>query len=178
LQQLIFQEIEGSDVKIQKFTPVWILLVTCGLMSAEAARADTVLYDSASVISGQGGTTQSLDLSTAGTLTITITNIPWLDVVTDLTSFLSTTSGVVGSKMYTAGTESVSVGPGTYYANWFGNAQGTYNEGVVGVQIQFQPVSTVPLPATLVLLLSGLGVLFGWQRPRTADPAQLLSSPR
>ena len=84
-------------MKIQKFLPVWALLLTGGVMSVEAARADTVLYDSASIISGQGGATQSLDLSTAGTLTITITNIPWLDVVSDLTSFLSTTTGVVGS---------------------------------------------------------------------------------
>jgi hypothetical protein len=68
--------------------------------------------------------------------------------------------------MYSAGTESVSVGPGTFYAHWFGNAQGTYNEGVVGIDIQFQPsFSTVPLPASLLLLLSGLGFLVLW-RPR------------
>jgi len=157
-------------MKIQMFLPVLTLLLTCGL-AAEAARADTVLYDSASIISGQGGATQALDLTTAGTLTITVTNIPWLDAVSDLTSFLSTATGVVGSKMYAAGSESLSVGPGTYYASWFGDAQGTYNEGVVGVNIQFQPLSAVPLPATLVLLISGLGVLFGWQQKRAPDLA-------
>lgn len=153
-----------------------ILLLACGLLSAEAPRADTVLYDSASIIAGQGGATQSLDLSTAGTLTITITDIPWLDVVSDLTAFLSTATGVVGNKMYTAGSESISVGAGTYYANWFGDAQGTYNEGVVGVKIQFQPAATVSLPASLVLLLSGLGVLFGWQRRRGEDLAYFESA--
>jgi hypothetical protein len=56
------------------------------------------------------------------------------------------------------------VGAGTYYAHWFGDAQGVYNLGVVGLKIQFQPGATaVPLPATLLLMLSGLGLLFGWQ---------------
>jgi PEP-CTERM motif-containing protein len=164
-------------MKIQRFLPVSILLLSCGLISAEAARAGTVLYDSASIISGQGGASQALDLSTAGTLTITVTNIPWLDVVSELTSFLSTTSGVVGGKMYAAGSETISVGPGTYYASWFGDAQGTYNEGVIGVKIQWQPVNAVPLPASLVLLISGLGVLFGWQHRRTPDLAYCKSIP-
>jgi hypothetical protein len=164
-------------MKTHQLLPVSILLLAFGLISAEAARADTVLYDSASLVSGQGGGTQSLDLSTAGTLTITVTNIPWLDVVSDLTSFVSTTSGVIGGKMYAAGSESLSVGPGTYYASWFGDAQGTYNEGVVGVKIQWQPVNAVPLPASLVLLISGLGVLFGWQHRRTPDLAYCKSIP-
>jgi hypothetical protein len=154
-------------MKMQKFLAVSILVLTGGLISAEAARADTVLYDSATLISGVGGASQSIDLSTAGTLTLTVTNIPWLDVVSDLTSFLSTATGVVGGKTYSAGTESFSVGPGMYYANWFGDAQGIYNEGVVGVKIEFQPgASPVPLPSSLVLLLSGLGALFGWVHRR------------
>jgi hypothetical protein len=153
-------------MKIKRFLAVVGLLLACGLASmTESARADTVLYDSASLLVGDSGGSQSLEFATPGTLTITVTNIPWLDVVTDLTTFLSTSNGVVGNKMYAAGTESISVGPGTYYANWFGDAQGTYNEGVVGIKIQFQP-SAVPLPATLILLLSGLGVIFGWQSRR------------
>lgn len=159
-------------MKIQTFLPLSVLLLVTGLMLSPTARAGTVLYDSASIISGQGGGTESLDLNTAGTLTITITNIPWLDAVSDLTSFLSTTTGVVGKTMFSAGSESVSVAPGTYYANWFGDAEGTYNEGVVGVNIQFQPSTAVPLPGSLALLLSGLGMLFGWQCRRSPNPAR------
>jgi hypothetical protein len=164
-------------MKTNKFCAVLILLLTCGT-AAQGVRANTVMYDEASLLVGQGGGTQSLDLSTAGTLTITVTNIPFLDAVADLTSFLSTSSGVVGDKMYTPGSESVSVGPGLYYASWFGNAQGTYNEGVVGVEIQFQPANAVPLPASWLLLVSGLGVLFGWQRRPSPELASMkLMSP-
>lgn len=158
-------------MKTRRFLAVLAWFLAAGFTSGEAARADTVLYDSADIISGQGGATQALDLATAGTLTITVTNIPWLDVVSDLTTFLSTTTGVVGGKMYAAGSETLSVGPGTYYASWFGDAQGTFNEGVVGVKIQFQPFSTVPLPPSLILLASGLGLLLGWQQRRSMDLA-------
>jgi len=163
-------ELEVNLMKIRRLFPVSMLLCAFGLISAEAVRADTVLYDNASLISGQGGASQALDLTTSGTLTITVTNIPWLDVVADLTSFVSTATGVVGNKMYAAGSESINVGPGTYYANWFGDAQGTFNEGVVGVKIQFQPAgSVVPLPASLILLLSSMGLLFWWQRRVACD---------
>ena len=76
--------------------------------SSGVASADTVIYDSASVVDGQQGYVEPFSITTPGTLTITILNIPWLDVVTDLTSYLSTTNGVIGSTMYKAGTESVS----------------------------------------------------------------------
>jgi hypothetical protein len=153
-------------MKLRQFSSVSLLVLSAWTGTSGVAGADTVIYDSASVVEGQQGFVEPFEITTPGTLTITVSNIPWLDVVTDLTSFLSTTSGVIGTTMYSAGTESVSVGPGTFYAHWFGNAQGTYNEGVVGIDIQFQPsFSTVPLPASLLLLLSGLGFLVLW-RPR------------
>jgi hypothetical protein len=123
------------------------------------------MYDGISLFSGQQSFMESFNLATSGTLTFSLSNIPWLDTVSNLSGFLSTTSGQIGSTIG-AGTESLSVGPGTYYAHWFGDASGAYNLGVVGLKIDFQPngVTAVPLPTTLVLMLSGLGLLFGWQR--------------
>jgi hypothetical protein len=149
------------------------LLVTSALalaacaMSGGAVQAETVLYDGISLFQGQQAFTDSFTLSTPGTLTMTLSNIPWLDQVSDLTGFLSTSSGVVGTTIG-AGTESLSLGPGTYSAHWFGDAQGTYNLGVVGMSIEFQPTWTTPvsLPGSLLLMLSGLGLLFGWQGRR------------
>jgi hypothetical protein len=130
------------------------------------------LYDGISVISGSQSTVQSFNVTAPGALTITLSSIPWLDTVADLTGFLSTASGMIGTTIG-ARSETVDVGAGTYYAHWFGDAQGAYNLGVVGLKITFQPsvVAPVPLPASFVLLLSGLGLLFGWQRRETLPTA-------
>jgi hypothetical protein len=150
-------------MKLRQFLSVPMLVLSSWAVSYGIAGADTVIYDSASVVDGEQGFVEPFSITTPGTLTVTISNIPWLDVVTDLTSYLSTTNGVIGTTMYAAGTETMSIGPGTFYAHWFGNAQGTYNEGVLGIDIQFQPsFSTVPLPGSLLLLLSGLGFLYLW----------------
>jgi len=147
-----------------------VVLTTCAAALPLAdVRADSVLYDSASFIEGQQSFVQQLNISTPGTLTVTLSSIPWLDIISDLTGFLTTASGVVGSTMVN-GSETFSVGSGTIYAHWFGETQGPNNLGVLGVKIVFTPNATpVPLPVSWVLLLSGLGVLFGWQR-REAQP--------
>jgi len=159
-------------MKLRQLLSVPLLILSSWAVTSGVAGADIVIYDSASVVEGRQGFVEPFDITTPGTLTMTISNIPWLDAVTDLTSFLSTTNGVIGTTMYAPGSESVSVGPGTFYAHWFGNAQGAYNEGVLGIDIQFQPsYSTVPLPASLLLLLSGLGFLFLWPARRADFPS-------
>ena len=126
-----------------------------------SASADTVLYDSSGFIQGQQSFVQSFDITTAGTLTVSLSDIPWLDTISNLNFFLTTASGTVGASMG-AGTESMSVGPGMVYAHWYGDAAGTFGVGVYGIKLNFQPTGTpVPLPGTLILLLSGLGLLFG-----------------
>src|SRR5271166_2810669 len=77
------------------------------LLSAAPAIASTVsptqtstmLYDSASIIQGEGSYVQGFDITTAGTLTVTLTQIPWLDTVSNLTAFVTTPSGVLGTSM-------------------------------------------------------------------------------
>jgi len=58
------------------------------------------------------------------------------------------------------------------YVHWFGDASGAYDLGVYGLKVTFQPngVTPVPLPGSLLLLLSGIGFLMAWQyrRPLSA----------
>ena len=156
-------------MKLRRWLSASVLLVAAWVIPAQAARADSLIYDGLSLFSGQQSFTESFNLTAPGTLTFTLSNIPWLDTVSNLSGFLSTTSGQIGSTI-NAGSETVNVGAGTYYAHWFGDAQGTYNLGVVGLKIEFQPstVTPVALPTSLLLMLSGLGLLFGWQHRRTS----------
>ena len=158
-------------MKSLQFLLASILLTAACVWPASAARADTVLYDSASFLQGQQSFVQSFNITTPGTISVSLSNIPWLDVISDLTCFLTSVTGVVGGTM-TSGSESFNVGAGTIYAHWFGQAQGNYGIGVVGIKIVFQPGTVMPvgLPASFILLLSGLGILFGWQRREGGTP--------
>ena len=140
-------------------------VMAAGVLPAVSARADTVLYDAANFFAGQQSYVQSFTLSTPGTLTIDLASVPWLDTIQDLNCFLTTSNGVVGTPM-TAGDPTMELSAGTYYAHWFGDANGQYGIGVASLKIMFQPqgAAAVPLPGTFVLLLAGLGLLFGWQR--------------
>jgi hypothetical protein len=153
-----------------KFFTISLWLLAAAVVSVGSARASTVLFNSATVVQGQQAFVQSFTVTTPGTLTITMSNIPWMDVVTDLNCFVTTTKGVAGSVMNGAGTESIGLQPGTIYAHWFGEAEGAYGAGVIGVEIQWQPGTPVALPTSLVLMLSGLGILLFWQRRRAPVP--------
>jgi hypothetical protein len=158
-------------MNVKRFFTASLLVLGTWAVPYSAAQASTVLYDSATFVQGeQAGVLPSFDIPTPGTLTVTLSNIPWLDVVSDLSASITTASEVVGTSSG-AGSESFNVGSGTLFAHWFGDASGALDLGVIGITITFQPnsVTPVPLPASLLLLLSGLGVLFGWQR-REARP--------
>jgi hypothetical protein len=134
-------------MKMRRFLPISMLMLAAWALAVGAAQADSLLYDGISVISGAQSSVQSFNVATAGTLTVTLSDIPWLDTVTNLNCFLTTASGQIGTTIG-AGTESVDVAAGTYYAHWFGDAQGAYNLGVVGLKISFRPsiVTPVSLP--------------------------------
>jgi hypothetical protein len=147
------------------------LVLGAWMLPLGAARADTVMYDSAGFIQGQQSFVEAFNITTPGTLTVSLSSVSWLDTVSDLNAFVSTPSGVVGAAMG-PGTESTNVGPGMVYVHWFGDASGTYDLGVYGLKVTFQPsgVSAVPLPGTLLLLLSGIGLMLAWQYRRPVIP--------
>ncbi|MDP8986447.1 MAG: hypothetical protein M3N97_15690 [Pseudomonadota bacterium] len=155
-------------MKVRRLMSAPVLTLAAWALCGGTARADTVLYDGTSLVQGEQAFVQSFTLSTAGTLSITVTSISWLDNVAGLTAFVTTATSASGST--TSGSESVSVNAGTVYAHWFGDAKGTYDLGLVSVKITFQPssVTAVPLPPSLGLMVGGLGVLFGWQRRQRA----------
>ena len=146
-------------------------LLTATLLAGTAAfsaNASTVLYDSSNFVQGQQSFVQAFDITTAGTLTVSLSDIPLWDAVSGLGAFVTTSNSVLtstaGAKSMGAGTASFSVGPGMVYTHWFGDAAGAYGVGLTGLSVQFQPGAPVPLPGTLGSMLCGLGLLLGWQR--------------
>jgi hypothetical protein len=162
-------------VKFRHLVTAAIASIGAWVLPLGTAQADSVLYDSTGYLQGQQSFVESFNIATPGTLTVSLANIPWLDTIAGLSFFVSSPSSLIGSTMG-AGSQTMNVAPGTIYAHWFGDANGAYGLGVFSVNISFVPnASVVPLPASLLLLLSGLGILFGWQRsaksPTDTEPS-------
>ncbi len=130
-----------------------------------AVHAGTVLYDNAGFIEGAQSFVQTMQIASPGTLTVTLEDVPWLDTIADLNCFITTATNVLGTPMG-IGTNSVAVGAGTIYVHWFGDATGSYGLGAytLNVTMDANGATAVGLPTTLILLLSGIGMLLGWQR--------------
>jgi len=167
---------QGVHMQLRHILGTTILLISAAFVPSGYVRADTVLYDSAGFIQGNQSFVDSFTLTTSGTLTISLADVPWLDPLTNLNVFVTSASGPLGSSMG-IGAESMQIGPGTFYAHWFGDADGQYKIGVYSLQIMFRPQGTspVPLPDSLVLLLSGLGLAFArrWRRSSARESASL-----
>jgi hypothetical protein len=144
-----------------------ISALALGSMGATPTRAAQILYEGVGFMQGTQSFSDSFNVASSGTLTVTLGNVPWPTQLSSLNMLVSQTSGASGPQMG-AGTSSFNVNAGNVFAQWFGTAQGPLNAGVYSLEIQFQPGagtsgSPVPLPTSIALLLSGLGLLM-WQR--------------
>ncbi len=144
---------------------LFIGLCGAGSLAAGSANASEVLYDGIAFIEGQQSGMESFNVSGPGTLTVDLSNIAWPVSLGSLNAVISSANGLLGPEM-SEGTQSFQVTRGEQiFAQWFGTAQGPLDVGVYGLKIEFQPsgVLPVPLPTSIALLASGLGLLI-WQR--------------
>ena len=143
-------------------------VLACCSVGALPAMASEVLYNSVGFMQGTQSFSDSFNVSSAGTLTVTLGNVGWPQPLSSLNLLVSSGGGALGPEMG-AGTSSFNVAAGDVFAQWFGTAAtGGLNAGVYSLEIQFQPNSgsggsVVPLPTSIALLLSGIGLLV-WQR--------------
>jgi hypothetical protein len=160
-------------MNFRKFVLTASSVLACWSMASASAGAAEVLYDGSGFLQGTQSFQQSFNLSTPGTLTVTLTNVAWPQQLSSLNLLMTSANGAVGPEMG-AGTSTFDVKAGNVFAQWFGTAQGPLNAGVYSMEIQFQPTGTpsgnpVPLPTSIGLLLSGLGLLIWHRRTRSGE---------
>lgn len=154
------------------------LRMTTGLVlllaGAAGAGASTVeLVDSPYTVSTQGQVSiNTLNLTSAGTLTVTIADDLWPRPLATTSFELASATGVALDTASGFGTMTFQVtAPETIYALAFGQAAPIpgldFGFGTYGLSISFQP-SSVPLPGAMVLLVSALGLLGVGSRRRWA----------
>jgi hypothetical protein len=150
---------------------LWALVLSLGIgaLPMSRANADTVLYDGSGFLTGTESFSQSFNLTAPGTLTVTLSNVAWPQQLASLNFLLSSANGMMGPEMSTGTNTFAVVAGGNVFAQWFGTAQGPLNAGVYSLKIDFAPSATpVPLPTSVLLLLSGLALLLWQRRPRSA----------
>jgi hypothetical protein len=144
-----------------------------GAASASASSVD--LLETSYTVSNQGAVSvNSFKLDSAGSLTLTMTDLPWPASLQDVSVLLTSSTGATIGQGSGFGPESFHIsGPGTVYALTFGQAAPlpglSYGFGSYGLSVKFQPV---PLPPAAALLLSGLGLLAILYRRRPSDDAE------
>jgi len=160
-------------------TVIAAAIVSCVAMLAMVPRAEAGsidLLDTSYTVSTQGAVAvNTFNLSEAGTLTLTLTDLKWPSALQDASFLLTTASGTVLGRGTGFGSESFQIGAaGTIYAVTFGQAAPirglTIGYGSYGVSANFQPV---PLPAPMALLPAGLMWLWFAARRRPLRPVAL-----
>jgi len=153
-------------MKIRKSPVLALSAITWLSLGSHPAQAE-MLYDGVGFLEGTQSFTDTFNLSSPGTLTVTLADLRWPAPLASLDFLVSSPSGALGPEMG-PGTATFNVSSGNVIAQWFGTATpGGLDTGAYSMEIQFSPTSPVPLPTSIALLLSGLALLL-WQR-RTRD---------
>jgi hypothetical protein len=149
------------------------VLALAAIAAAPLASADTLLVEASPLISGTRSDVYTLSAPKAGSVTVSLSNIDWPERLSTLSFALVTSSGVL--KTFSGeGQQTVDIGTaGTYYAIVTGTAAaGRWNIGMYSLRMSFSTLEnpTVPLPAAVWLMLSGLAGVLGLTRRKQPLP--------
>jgi hypothetical protein len=156
-------------------TPYNLMGAAGSATAGPATGGSETLLNSVGFVSGSQVFSDAISVPSAGTLTVQLGAISWLDALQNLNCFVSTPGGGILGNAKNGSLDTVDVQqPGTIYVNWYAQAGAPLNLGAYSINVNFQPTAppTVPLPAALPLLASGLVALgLRVRRRRSSTPA-------
>jgi len=158
---------KGADMSGSTKSLPMLAATALVLLAATSAQADTVMAKSG-LITGTEALDFSFQVPGPGTIDLLLSDLDWPTPLSGLDISATSPTAVFGS-MTRSGDLSFKVSTaGTYYAHLIGEAQGSLDIGAYSLKVSY--TSAVPLPASLWMLLGGLGLLGVALRHRAALP--------
>jgi hypothetical protein len=144
-------------------------------LAASVAQASTELVAATTLVSGSQTTVLSFQAPGPGTVSVQLTNLDWPQALTSLSFMAASASNVLSSWSDTSmSTQSASfqvVAGGPLFADITATAGGPLDLGAYSLALSFTPAAPVALPASGVLLFSGILGLLLWRRRTLVPPA-------
>lgn len=154
------KQTEKLSLRVRVRWALWLLL---SLAAAPVTHAESVLLNDTTLVSGSQSGVFSFQTPGPGTLSVKLTDIDWPQTLSSLSFMATSGNKVLASWSDTASqsamTLSFQVTGGRYFADVLATAGGPLDLGVYSLSIQFMPTAPVPLPASGLLLLAGLGAV-------------------
>lgn len=138
------------------------------------AHADSVVLAESGLVVGASQTqTFSFTTPSAGTLDVQLADLDWPSPLANLALDITSDSQVIGT-LSGSGARDFTIGSaGVYYAHLTGQTTGSLDLGAYGLIAYFDSAASVPLPASVTLLLGGL-IATAWSLRRRRAPADCL----
>jgi len=145
---------------------------------SERASAEMMFVNQSELVMNQQSNVFSFSAPGPGMLSIELSDVVWPAPLTSLSFSLNTAHSVLAWIPSAAGlTLNMKIANGgTYYADVIGQAGGALGMGLYSLQVGFQPQGVVPLPPSIILLLSGLAALGGFQFFRLHKSDQVVAA--
>lgn len=143
-------------------------LAIAGLVATPDAKAEMVLTEATTFITGTQSTVYTLFAPTQGKVTVSLADFAWPEKLASLSFALTTSTGVLAQLSGPGTLQFELSGPGTYFGILSGTAKGSWDVGLYSLRVSLAPA--VPLPPALGLLLMGLASTFGLTRKRHLRP--------
>ncbi|HEB55442.1 MAG TPA: hypothetical protein ENI98_03885 [Gammaproteobacteria bacterium] len=150
----------------------WKYLLTLVLLvSTHIAQANTVIYEDASLVSGNDEThigylNKSVNFNQAGTYQATLSDFDFPSSF-DMLGLTVTSSTEKMGQIWNSGSFNFNADAGKYFLGLVYKTDETLNVGMYGIKLSYLDhpgASAVPLPSALWLMLTGVMAIAGYRR--------------
>ena len=159
-------------ISLGSYADSMINLANSPQLTLQPVQSGQVVYESVEFVDGYDYSVVRLDDLSLGTYQLTLTDFAFPEALSQLGVSLSTATESIGNILLTGSgilQESITfdiTDHDSYYLSVFGRGSSATALGLYGVELK-NIVSHVPLPASIVFLLSGLSILsISWVRTK------------